>query len=247
MPEDQQQPTMTSSFWFDEEVTPDLSMRMRLKTLTFDEQSDFQRVQVIETAEFGTTLVLDGKTQSAKVDEYVYHECLVHPAMLLHGNPKRVYIGGGGELATARECLKHTSVAEVVMVDLDGMVAGPAVHLYTQEFYELVAKKLNPAAFLWRSRARGLINHTECFGAIHQTLKMAFPCVVPYSVTIPSFGSDWGFNVARRRDGRRRRERKVEDLDAAIAAKVSGDLQHYDGQSHLCMFNLIKTVRRHRR
>ena len=122
MPEDQQQPTMTSSFWFDEEVTPDLSMRMRLKTLTFDEQSDFQRVQVIETAEFGKTLVLDGKTQSAKVDEYVYHECLVHPAMLLHGNPKRVYIGGGGELATARECLKHRSVEKVVMVDLDKVV-----------------------------------------------------------------------------------------------------------------------------
>ena len=298
MPEDQQQPTMTSSFWFDEEVTPDLSMRMRLKTLTFDEQSDFQRVQVIETAEFGTTLVLDGKTQSAKVDEYVYHECLVHPAMLLHGNPKRVYIGGGGELATARECLKHKSVTEVVMVDLDGMVvdvckkelpswnagstedprldlrigdarsylleessgtfdvvvldisdpieAGPAVHLYTQEFYELVAKKLNPGGVLvTQSGPAGLINHTECFGAIHQTLKMAFPCVVPYSVTIPSFGSDWGFNVATTlaTDAKAVRERKVEDLDAAIAAKVSGELQHYDGQSHLCMFNLIKTVR----
>ena len=79
----------------------------------------------------------------------------------------------------------------------DPIEAGPAVHLYTQEFYELVAKKLNPGGVLvTQSGPAGLINHTECFGAIHQTLKMAFPCVVPYSVTIPSFGSDWGFNVA---------------------------------------------------
>ena len=97
---------------------------MRLKGLRYDAQSPFQRVQVIETVPFGTTLVLDGKTQSAKNDEFVYHETLVHPAMLLHGSPKRVYIGGGGELATARECLKHKSVEQVVMVDLDGARPG---------------------------------------------------------------------------------------------------------------------------
>jgi spermidine synthase len=88
----------------------------------FDTQSEFQRVQVIETEPFGKTLVLDGKTQSAQGDEFVYHECLVHPAMLLHANPKSVYIGGGGELATAREALRHTSVERVVMVDLDKVV-----------------------------------------------------------------------------------------------------------------------------
>ena len=47
---------------------------------------------------------------------------MVHPALLLHEAPKRIYIGGGGELATARECLKHATVEEVVMVDLDGDV-----------------------------------------------------------------------------------------------------------------------------
>ncbi len=120
--DDKQQPKMTSSFWFDEEVTADHSMRMRMTSLKYDKHSQFQRVQVVETVPFGTTLVLDGKTQSAKHDEYVYHETLVHPALLLHEAPKRVYIGGGGELATARECLKHASVEEVVMVDLDGDV-----------------------------------------------------------------------------------------------------------------------------
>lgn len=35
-------------------------------------------------------------------DEAIYHECLVHPALLAHPNPKRVFIGGGGEGATLR-------------------------------------------------------------------------------------------------------------------------------------------------
>ena len=70
-------------------------------------------VQVIETAAFGRTLVMDDKTQSTEVDEKVYHESLVHPAMLAHGAPKTVFIGGGGEFATAREVLRHKSVEKV--------------------------------------------------------------------------------------------------------------------------------------
>ena len=64
-------------------------------------------------------LLLDGKSQSAEADEFVYHELLVHLALLLHPNPKTVFIAGGGEGATAREALKHRSVEKVVMVDID--------------------------------------------------------------------------------------------------------------------------------
>jgi thermospermine synthase len=73
-------------------------------------------------------LVTDGKMQSAQFDEYAYHESLVHPALLkvassLNGAvPKKVLIGGGGELATAREVLRHNSVERVVMVDVDAKV-----------------------------------------------------------------------------------------------------------------------------
>lgn len=112
-------PTETSGFWFEEEVTPDLAYKMRLKSITFNADSKFQNVQVAETHSFGQTLVLDSKTQSAAFDEHIYHESLVHTAMLLHPNPKTVFIGGGGELATAREVLRHPSVEHVVMVDID--------------------------------------------------------------------------------------------------------------------------------
>ena len=46
----------------------------------------------------------------------------MHPTLLRHPNPKNVFIGGGGELATARECLRHSAVEHVTMCDLDKLV-----------------------------------------------------------------------------------------------------------------------------
>ena len=58
-------------------------------------RSKFQDVELIDSGPFGKVLLLDGKVQSAEADERVYHECLVHPAMLHHPNPKTVFIMGG--------------------------------------------------------------------------------------------------------------------------------------------------------
>jgi len=81
--------------------------------------SEFQEVDLVDLEPFGRSLVIDGLMQSCRVDEFVYHECLVHPAMLMHPNPKNVYIGGGGEGSTAREVLRHKTVEKCVMVDID--------------------------------------------------------------------------------------------------------------------------------
>lgn len=60
--------------------------------------------QVVETAPFGKTLVLDGKTQSAQLDEFIYHESLVHPAMLAHPDPKTVRRGSLRSFLVSRQC-----------------------------------------------------------------------------------------------------------------------------------------------
>ena len=82
-------------------------------------QSKYQTIEVVESPKFGKMLILDGKIQSAALDEHIYHEALVHPAMLLHPNPRRVLILGGGEGATLREVLRYGTVEVAVMVDLD--------------------------------------------------------------------------------------------------------------------------------
>jgi spermidine synthase len=71
---------------------------------------------------YGKALILDGKVQSTTVDEFIYHESIIHPAMLCHPNPRRVFVVGGGEGAPVREILKHRSVESVLMVDIDSAV-----------------------------------------------------------------------------------------------------------------------------
>lgn len=100
-------------------VTTTLFLKSELKSIGFNSESKFQRVQIIETDPFGKTLVIDDHTQSAACDEHIYHEALVHPVLLAHGNPKTVFIGGGGEGATAREILRWKSVEKLVMCDID--------------------------------------------------------------------------------------------------------------------------------
>ncbi len=111
-----------ASKWYTEYVNPTLLLQRQLKSLVYTGHTPFQVVEVLETVPFGRTLVLDGKTQSAELDEFVYHEALVQPPMICHEGPKSVFIAGGGEGATLREALTHKTVQKAVMVDIDGDV-----------------------------------------------------------------------------------------------------------------------------
>ena len=108
--------------WHYEHIAPDLLQVERISKLIYEGRTAFQSVAILDTACFGRTLVLDGKTQSSELDEFVYHEALVHPAMVSHPDPHSVFVAGGGEGATIREVLSHTSVERVVMVDIDAEV-----------------------------------------------------------------------------------------------------------------------------
>lgn len=82
-------------------------------------KTPYQFIQLVESSFFGKMLIIDGDVQSSAKDEYIYHESLVHPAMLLHPNPKNIILLGGGEGATLREVLKHKDIKKVFMVDID--------------------------------------------------------------------------------------------------------------------------------
>jgi spermidine synthase len=89
-------------------------------------QTTYQAVGIYDTVSYGRALFLDGKIQSAEQDEFIYHEALVHPGLVCHPAPRRVLIAGGGEGATLREVLRHNTVQEAVMVDLDAEVVEAA-------------------------------------------------------------------------------------------------------------------------
>jgi spermidine synthase len=108
-----------SGKWYLETIFPDLAVMLRVRKVLYSGKTQFQNVEVLESKVYGRSLVLDGKTQSTERDEHIYHEALVHPAMLMHPGPRTVFIGGGGEGGTLREVLAHWSVEKVVMLDLD--------------------------------------------------------------------------------------------------------------------------------
>jgi len=110
--------------WFYDRVSRDLIQLHSVEEVLYSGRTEFQSIEIICTGSFGKCLVLDGKIQSSEVDEFIYHEALVQPAMLTHPCPETVFIAGGGEGATLREVLSHNTVKRVVMIDVDeGVIA----------------------------------------------------------------------------------------------------------------------------
>ncbi|NJO47966.1 MAG: fused MFS/spermidine synthase [Oscillatoriales cyanobacterium RM2_1_1] len=111
-----------ADFWITEYITPwDIYAHGVTRVLAY-QKTAFQEMYIVETGIYGKGLVLDGKWQSCTGDEFLYHEPLVHPAMVCHSAPRRVLVLGGGEGATIREILRWNTVEQVVMVDIDGEV-----------------------------------------------------------------------------------------------------------------------------
>eukprot|EP00793_Prasinoderma_coloniale_P001171 PRCOL_00006162-RA len=276
--------------WLEEDIESDLRWSYTVKSILHTGKSEFQ---LVDTGPFGKVLLLDGKLQSAERDEFVYHECLVHPALLAHPCPKTVFIAGGGEGSTAREVLRHKTVEKCVMVDIDGVVVtfckkhldvnkeafedprleliigdarsglegydgkfdvivgdladpvwgNPCYQLYTQAYYEMCKSKLNPGGVLvTQSGPAGVLSCTEVYTVIHNTLKQVFPKVVPAAHHVPSFADTWGWQIAFC-DEATGAELGEAEIDARIAARVEGELAHYDGRCHAAITALSKSVR----
>jgi spermidine synthase len=105
--------------WLRDSISEDFVQLHRIEEVLYTGQTKYQSAQIIRSSSFGICLVLDGKIQSSEVDEFIYHEALVQPAMITHPGPETVFIAGGGEGATLREVLAHKTVKRVVMVDID--------------------------------------------------------------------------------------------------------------------------------
>jgi len=121
--------------WFIEYTSPGTAHMFGLEKSIKSLRTKYQQVEIADTKLFGRILVLDGKIQSSEFDEYIYHEALVHPAMLMCPAPRRVLVIGGGEGATLREVFKHPAVEKMVMVDLDQEVV-EACRQYLESWHQ---------------------------------------------------------------------------------------------------------------
>jgi len=122
--------------------------------IVYTKDTPYQRI-VITRGRAGFQLFLNGNLQFSSTDEYRYHEALVHPAMLLSNNPKRVLVLGGGDGLALREILKYSSVERVTLVDLDPEMtklssAFPLLAKLNQNsFSDPRVNVINEDAFIW--------------------------------------------------------------------------------------------------
>lgn len=154
---------MVTSKWFLEQTTADEGSFHSIEEVIFSGSSDYQRIEIIETGSYGKCLVLDGKIQSCAADEFIYHEALAHPAMVLSALPRRILVAGGGEGATTREVLRHPSVSEVAIVDLDKVVV-EVCEKYLPEWHMGAMRDKKTEVFF--EDARKFIESSENFDVI---------------------------------------------------------------------------------
>lgn len=121
------------------------------------ETTPYQRIVLTQNAK-GFQLYLNGHLQFNSVDEYRYHEALVHPPLSKVKNPQRILVLGGGDGLAVREILRYPSVQQVTLVDLDpGMTTlfqrfPPLMKLSQSSLMDPRVTVINEDAFLWVSK-----------------------------------------------------------------------------------------------
>lgn len=283
---------MLNSRWFLDLVSEKEINLHSLEEVIHVSQTKYQRLEILRLGNFGKTLILDGKLQSAEVDEFIYHEALVHLPLLSHPGPKKVLIAGGGEGATIREVLRHPTVEKVYMVDLDEEVvracikympewhentfedprvslffddarefiknsdekfdvvildlpepfeAGPAIKLYTVEFYQEVRDHLESDGVVVTQATSVSVANYRAYQCIVRTMKEVFSVVRPYWAAIPSFYQPWGFVFGS--SGPDTMALSNQQIEKKISA-LKGSLRFYNPETHWAMLSLPEYLKK---
>jgi spermidine synthase len=108
--------------WIEELHKEVLGMRFRVKRTLMSERSDFQKIDIVDTVGFGKMLFNDRVAMISERDEFVYHEMISHVPLFVKPDVERVLVIGGGDGGTAREVIRHGSVAHCRLVEIDALV-----------------------------------------------------------------------------------------------------------------------------
>src|SRR4030065_206280 len=107
--------------WYVDKYIENCHVYFKIKKFLFQKKTKFQKIEIFNLFNYGKSLVIDGIAQSAEKDEWVYHESLIHPALILQPVNKKleILVLGAGEGATLRELLKYKNVKTITAVDID--------------------------------------------------------------------------------------------------------------------------------
>ena len=105
--------------WFSDEHTDNVKLSIRVDKQLFSAQSEFQRIDVLESKEFGKILVTDGDLMLTEKDEFIYHEMMAHVPMAVHPKVENVLVIGGGDGGCVRELAKYNTIQKIDVVEVD--------------------------------------------------------------------------------------------------------------------------------
>ena len=178
--------------WFHDEHTDNVKLAIRVDYQVFSAQSEIQRIDVLESKEFGKILVVDGDLMLTEKDEFIYHEMISHVPMAVHPQVEKILVIGGGDGGVVRELAKYDTVEQIDVVEADPLLVevcrkyfpqmacslnDPRVHIYHEDGLRFIRSKSDaydliiidsPNPF---GAGAGLFTkefYGNCFNALHE-------------------------------------------------------------------------------
>lgn len=108
--------------WFTEEHTKNVRFSIKVNRQVYTAQSEFQRIDIFDSVEFGRFLALDGYMMLTERDEFIYHDMIVHVPMASHPHVRNVLLIGAGDGGAVRELVRYPEIECIDMVEIDEMV-----------------------------------------------------------------------------------------------------------------------------
>lgn len=108
--------------WFTERHTPNVKFSIKVDRQLYTAQSEFQRIDVFDSKEFGRFLTLDGYMMLTEKDEFIYHEMITHVPMAVHPDPRNILVIGAGDGGVIRELTRYPNVENIDLVEIDELV-----------------------------------------------------------------------------------------------------------------------------
>ena len=129
--------------WYTDKHTQNVQLTMKVRNQIASTESEFQRIDILDTVEFGKVLVLDGELMITQKDEFIYHEMITHVPMAVHPSVKNVLVIGAGDGGTIRELTKYNTIENIDMVEIDKKVTDMCLEYFQETSCKLDDKRVH--------------------------------------------------------------------------------------------------------
>lgn len=129
--------------WYTEQHTDNVRFSIKVENQLYSDQSEFQRIDVFDSKEFGRFFTLDGLIMLTEKDEFIYHDMIVHVPLATNPNIKKVLVIGAGDGGTVRELTRYKNIERIDMVEIDKLVVDVCKEYLPQTACKFDDKRVN--------------------------------------------------------------------------------------------------------